>query len=217
MIGAAEVADSARRRNRQSGERNRDLMETLNLDFSGPFSFLDRGDSIFRAACGGAAGVYLWTIRQRDDSTHMMHYVDETVSLAKRHREHLIHILGLNYGIFDPDKAQEGICEPIWPGLWRNKSPDGPGRQVAAYQSFHSLVLRYLSVLKIFFAPLEVDTRLRRPIEGCIGWNLRNNHPADKALYPDDNHVGTMSEKNHGELVIAAPDTIRGLDERILY
>ena len=192
-------------------------METLHLDFDGPFSFHDRDDCVFRAVRGGLAGIYLWTIKQRRDNTHMVHYVGETVSFTKRQREHLVNILGLNYGIFDPDKAQEGICELIWPGLWRDKSPDGPVRQLAAYDTIHGAVLRYVSVLTVFFAPLDVDTPSRRHIEGCLGWHLRKNHPEDKVLYPDDNHVGALSEKNRGELVIAAPEVIRGLDERIPY
>jgi len=39
----------------------------------------------------------------------------------------------------------------------------------------------------------------------------------EKALYPDDNHVGTKEEKNHGELVISSDERIRGLDMRIRY
>lgn len=193
------------------------LVQTLNVNFTGPFSFLDRHDSVFRASCAAYAGVYLWTIRQLADNTHMVHYVGETLFLAKRHREHLINILGLNYGIFDPDKAQQGISELIWPGLWRDKSPDGPAKLIAKYTALGDTVLRYLSVLNVFFAPLNVDTQLRRHVEGCIGWNLRNERPADAALYPPDNHVGTMSEKNRGELVITAPEKIRGLAERISY
>lgn len=192
-------------------------MQSISLDFSGPFTFLDRDDSVFRASCAHAAGVYLWAIKQRENNTHLVHYVGETTCLAKRHREHLIHILGLNYAIFDPDKAQAGICEFLWPGLWRDKSMDGPSRLIAAYDAVHGSVLRYVSVLTIFFAPLAVSPQVRKHIEGCIGWNLRKNHPAEKTLYPDDNHVGTMSEKNHGDLVITTPVTICGLDKRIPY
>jgi hypothetical protein len=86
-----------------------------------------------------------------------------------------------------------------------------------AYETIHISIIKYVSILNIFFAPLEVETKLRKHIEGCIGWNLRNNHHADKELYPDDNHIGTKSEKNHGELIVTAPEKIRGLDERILY
>ena len=189
----------------------------LELSFAGPFTFLNGDNSVFKSPFASSAGVYLWTIRQRSDSSHLIHYVGETGSFAKRHREHLIHILGLNYGIFDPDKAQEGVCEFIWPGLWRDRSPDGPAQQIAAYHTAHGSVLSYLSVLTIFFAKLEAENRLRKHIEGCIGWNLRKNHPDAKTLYPDDNHVGTMSEKNHGNLVISSTERIRGLDRRIPY
>jgi hypothetical protein len=81
----------------------------------------------------------------------------------------------------------------------------------------HDDVTRYLAVLSIFFAELKTDDQLRKHIEGCIGWNLRNNHPEMKILYPDDNHIGTMPDKNHGELLITASQSIRGLDSRIPY
>jgi len=143
--------------------------------------------------------------------------VGETVSLGKRHREHLIHILGLNYGIYDPEMAQQGISQRLWKGLWRDKTADGPSAQLKAYEGIHRDVLRYLSILNIFFAELNVDKRLREHVEGCIGWGLRNNHPEHKVLYPDDNHIGTMKEKQNGELHITVSETIRGIDEIIPY
>ena len=194
-----------------------DNMSMLKLDFAGPFTFTGGDNSLFSASCAVCAGVYLWTIRQRSDGSHLIHYVGETASFAKRQREHLIHILGLNYGIFDYDKAQNGVCELIWPGLWRDRSLQGPSRQIEAYRSIHDSVLRYLSVLTVSFAELTVDKQLRRHIEGCIGWDLRNNHPEARVLYPDDNHVGAMHEKNHGELLISSSESIRGLDSQIPY
>jgi hypothetical protein len=189
----------------------------ISLNFIGPLTFTAGERSVFHAPCATAAGIYLWTIRQRNDQSHLIHYVGETVSLGARHREHLIHILGLNYGIFHPDRAQEGVCELLWRGLWRSKGLDGPSEQIGAYQTHHEQVLRYLSIVNIFFAELNTETQLRRHIEGCIGWNLRNNHSECKALYPDDNHVGTSPTKDRGELRISAPEPIRGLDARIPY
>jgi hypothetical protein len=186
------------------------------LNFVGPFTFTAGERSVFHFP-GTAAGIYLWTIKQRSDQTHLIHYIGETLSLGNRHREHLIQILGLNYGIFHPDKAQEGVCELLWPGLWRDKAPDGPSRQIEAYQAIHEQVTQYLAILNIFFAELNTEARLRKHIEGCIGWNLRNNHPTGKTLYPDDNHVGTGAAKDRGELRISAPEPIRGLDARIPY
>ncbi len=104
-------------------------MSEVRLDFQGPFSFVESSSSIFKAPCASTGGVYLWTIRQRDDDTHLIHYVGETNSLADRHYDHLNHILSLNYGIFHPEKAQEGFCELVWPGLWGRRMPDDPSKQ----------------------------------------------------------------------------------------
>jgi hypothetical protein len=190
-------------------------MTNITLNFEGPFTFRG-GKSVFHSPFAASSGIYLWTFRQRDD-THLIHYIGETVSLGKRHREHITQILGLNYGIFDTGKAQEGVCQLLWDGLWRDRTPEGPARQIEAYQTVHDDVICYVDALNIFFAEVEADTRLRRHIEGCIGWNLRNIHPKFKALYPDDNRVGTMPNKNHGELLITSSESIRGLDSKISF
>ena len=187
------------------------------LNFVGPFSFVGDGRSLFESPVASSAGVYLWTIKQRSDNTHLIHYVGETTSFASRHREHLIQILGLNYGIIHPEKAQDGICEWLWQGLWRDRSPLGPAKQIAAYQAIHQQMIRYLSLVNVFFAEVNTETQLRKHIEGCIGWNLRNNYPTCKALYPDDNHVGTMAAKNRGLLRIKTAEIVRGLDSEIPF
>lgn len=189
----------------------------MELNFQGPYTFMDGDASVFKAPCASAEGIYLWTIRQRNDRSHLIHYVGETVALAKRHREHLVNILGLNYGIFDPEKAQNGSSELIWRGLWRDRTAEGPLRQIAAYKESTEIVVRYLAVLNIFFAEVVVEQSLRKHIEGSIGYYLRNSHPELKVLYPDDNRVGISRNKRHGELLISAPEKILGLDERIPY
>lgn len=180
----------------------------ISLNFVGPFTFTGETTAVFQSPCAAAAGIYLWTIKQRRDNTHLIHYVGETTGLGSRHREHLIQVLGLNYGIFHAKKAQDGICELLWQGLWRDRSADGPVKQIAAYQEIHHHVIRYLSTINIFFAKLNTNTRLRKHIEGCIGWNLRNNHPEYKVLYPDDNRVGSMAVKNRGMLRVTASEVI---------
>lgn len=192
-------------------------MPDITLDFIGPFKFTDGENSVFSSPVATCPGLYLWAIRQSSDQSHLIHYVGETAALAARHREHLINILGLNYGIFNPERAQQGVCELIWPGLWRDKSPSGPARQIGAYVYHHEMVIGYVSVLNIFFAEIHVDSRLRKHIEGCIGWNLRKNHPDCKVLYPDDNRVGTSANKDNGVLRIHFQEPIRGLDEEIPY
>ena len=192
-------------------------MKELPLCFEGPFTFTEGDHCVFRSPLANSPGIYLWTVRQKKDNTHLIHYVGETKWLGKRHREHLVQILGLNYGIFNPGKAQEGISELRWNGLWRDRTPDASTRATVEYSQLHEVVVQYVNVIEIFFAKLEIETKLRRHIEGCIGWNLRNNHPDCKQLYPDDNHVGTMKEKTIGLLRIDAVESIRGLDAIIPY
>ena len=193
-------------------------MEKINLNFSGPYTFTEGEMFVFKCEYTKSAGIYLWTIKQTAQNYHLIHYIGETVSFSKRQKEHLIHILGLNYGIFNPEKAQKGILELQWDGLWRNKTVDGPGLQLKAYKELNHIVLKYVSILNIFFAELNVEKELRKHIEGCIGYNLRNNHKEYKVLYPDDNHIGTTkAEKTQGELIISNSELIRGLDPCIKF
>ncbi len=74
-------------------------MKEIKLHFKGPFTFIDGPQSVFYSEQAKSPCIYLWTIRQKKDNSHYIHYVGETVSLVKRQREHLIQILGLNYGI----------------------------------------------------------------------------------------------------------------------
>ena len=191
-------------------------MNDMKIHFEGPFTFAGGDSSIFHSPLSTSQGVYLWTFRQNATGSHLIHYVGETTSFANRHREHLIHILSMDYGIFDPDDAKNGKCTIIWPGLWRDKSADGPRKLLGRYAELAAtVVLRYLNSLTVFFAPLNVDTQLRRHVEGSIGWNLRNRHPHLRSLFPDDNHIGTSKTMHNVRLLITSSEPIQGLDQEI--
>ena len=192
-------------------------MEDVELHFGGPFTLSAGPRSLFHSCVANTSGVYLWTFRQRSDGSHLIHYVGETISLAKRHKEHLTHMLGMNYGVFDPDKAEQGVSAILWPGMWRDKSVDGPSKCLDAYGELNETVRRYVAALNVFFAPTSLPDQLRKHVEGCVGWNLRNRHPEHKVLYPDDNHIGTRADKTNGMLRVSSSERIRGLDELIPY
>jgi len=192
-------------------------MSDIHLDFTGPFTFTEGDRCIFHVPVSASSGVYLWAIRQLDCDEYLMHYVGETARLAKRHREHMVQILGLNYGIWDPDEAQRGVSKLVWTGLWRDRSADGPARAIRAYATHHDAAIRYLSVIEVFLVELQVDGRLRKHVEGCLGWHIRSGYPQHKVLYPDDNHIGRTKEYRKGMMRISAPVVIRGLDPVIPY
>ena len=75
---------------------------------------------------------------------------------------------------FDPDEAEQGVLEILWPGMWRDKSVDGPSTCLNAYGELNKTVRRYLAALNVFFAPTGLSVQLRKHVEGCVGYNLRN-------------------------------------------
>jgi len=194
-------------------------MNDIDLNFIGPFTF-NSSNTVFESNNENKSGIYIWTIKQKIDNTHFIHYIGETKSFANRHKEHLNEILCLNYGIFDPKDAKEGISNFIWKGLWRDKSLDAPLRQLETYKKFHEQILEYISIINIFFAELpenKVDTQLRKHIEGCLGWNLRKIHQEYTSLYPDDCRTARRRNVDHGKLIITVPEIILGLDHIIKY
>lgn len=188
----------------------------MNLNFIGPFTLIDGKSSVFNSLYIKSKGVYLWTIKQKKENYHLIHYVGESKFFAKRQKEHLNSILGLYYGIFDPEKAQNGKLEILWKGTWRIKDNNGPSLQLKAYEKLSSIILKYISVINIFFAETEsIDDNKRKHIEGSIGWNLRKKYPEFKVLYPDDNHIGTRLNKYNEKLTITTQEEIKGIDNEL--
>lgn len=186
-------------------------MESIELHFHGPFTFTPGAQSLFHSPYSAVSCVYLWTIQSERDGLYYIHYVGESTSFAARHREHLIHILGMDYGIFEPTEARNLVQKQIWPGMWRDRSPDGPARLLERYADSAADVLRYVEALTVFVAETNVAGPLRKHIEGSIGQNLRNNHRDKKALYPDDNHVG-VGPRIGAQMRLSADAPIAGLD-----
>jgi len=188
---------------------------TVQLHFSGPFSFGGGERSLFRCSSKNSACVYLWTIKSDLDHRFYIHYVGETTSLAKRQREHLIHMLGLNYGIFDPVAARRGELSLLWPGLWRDRTDEGPDRLLEAHARISGLVSDYVAALDVFVAPIDVDRSVRRHVEGAIAMNLRLNQKHECSLYPSDNHVGVGRTKRSLRILISSDAPIAGLADTL--
>jgi hypothetical protein len=188
------------------------LMQPLQLHFHGPLSFLPGEASLFHSPYRDVSGVYLWTIKSDVDGHYHIHYIGEAEKFARRHREHLVHVLGLNYGIIDPDNARRGVVKWLWPGLWRDKSAEGPGRLLERYARLADDVFRYVSALTVFVAPLDVARGDRRHVEGCLSKHLRTAHPEVKTLYPDDNRALARATRLGVRLELTADAPIAGLD-----
>ena len=190
-----------------------DCIDTITLDFYGPFKFVRGDNNLFHSDKIRNEGIYIWTIKDENKGINYVHYVGETTSFGKRQREHLIQITGLNYGIWDSEAAKQGISKMIWKGMWRDKSPDAVAFLLDNYADLSKKVKEYIGVINVYFAPTILDKHLRRHIEGCIGWNFRNKYPDLKTFYPDDNHIGTKANRLGQKIILILPEDIAGIDK----
>lgn len=181
-------------------------MSSLALHFDGPYTLTPGAQSLFTALGADVAGVYLWTLPSADGRL-CVHYVGETKHFASRHREHLVRILGLDYGLPDLDAARQGRLAWRWPGLWRLKTPDAPAMALACYEALAAEALRYAETLRIFVAPLDGGRALRCHVEGLLARHVRAAPGGAASLYPPDNRTlpGRTSYDLHIDVTAAAP------------
>lgn len=185
------------------------IMDEIHLHFHGLYKF----SNIVQSEYSASEGIYLWVIRDVQHDRNYIHYVGETTNLGRRHREHLTHILGLDYYIIDSDQAQQGVHEVLWSGMWRDKTPEAMVRTIEEYDSLKEKVSSYVNYIDIYFAETIQEANLRKHIEGSIGWHLRNRHPELNTFYPADNHVVMAKDPCGGVLRISSDEPILGLAE----
>jgi len=190
-------------------------MTQKSLHFFGPYSFLKGKKSLFHSEYSQNEGLYLWIIKDTDNNINYIHYIGETTKFAKRQKEHLVQILGLNYYVIDADLAKQGVHKILWNGMWRDKSKDAVTNAIKSYNTVSVYVVKYIECIDVYFAPTKFPRDIRRHIEGCIGWNLRNKYPVLTRFYPDDNRVGTRAEWLNKKISISSDEPIAGLDREI--
>ncbi|MEO6038670.1 MAG: hypothetical protein ABIQ93_09675 [Saprospiraceae bacterium] len=186
--------------------------QTISLDFFGPFKFIKGEFYLFESAFVKSEGIYIWTIKDEKNNQNFVHYVGETVSFGKRQKEHLIQITGLNYRIIDADLAKQGIEKIIWNGMWRDRTPNAVATLLDNYTEVSKKVVDYIGLINVYFAATTLEKHLRKHIEGCLGWNFRNNYPDHKTMYPDDNYVGIKAQRLGKNLLVNLPEEIVGID-----
>lgn len=188
-------------------------MQDLNIEFKGPFSFTScEGPSIFSAALGKEAGVYLWTVPYRQGG-HIVVYVGETgVSFAKRLKDHMTLVMGGSYRFTDVDRMFDGEEKVIWNGTWRKGTRDKMEEFLAQLPQFASKIQAYLRSIRIFVGPTTVDVGIRRRIEGALALGVRKSPKPFCSLYPEDNRYPLLKAGiKTFKLRIKTPVQIHGL------
>lgn len=174
------------------------------INFSGPFPLAAiKPDDPFMGS-----GVYIWAVKQMTGN-YRVHYVGQTGrSFYKRTKEHIIHILGGNYGIWDSNAMKKGKLDVVWDGLWRSGTISD---LIESFEVVGSAAKSYLSTLDLFLGNVTDDKHLRLHIEKAIVLALRESPETNSLLPSDIRYRASKKNKPDIKLNINCSSDIEGL------
>jgi hypothetical protein len=159
-------------------------------------------------------GIYLWAIKV-GDSYRITHIGQTSTSFYQRMKEHIINTLGGNYRISDTAALKRGESKIVWDGLWREgtreKLPDFLRDSTALFETAKA----NLKLENIFVAPLDVEDRMRRRIEGAIANHIRKDKVASSLLPKDIRVLGRLTTETQIPVKISAGVKILGLPDEL--
>lgn len=194
---------------------NAQTPKILTVKFDGPHpAYSETKDVLADCASRKQGGIYLWAIRV-GESFRVTHIGQTSTSFYHRMKEHIINTLGGNYRISDADALKRGEPKVLWDGLWR----EGTRERLPAFLSNSSKLFEAakenLKLEKIFVAPIDVEDRMRRRIEGAIANEIRKNKEAS-SLFPKDIRVlGRLTTESPIPIRISMGVKILGVPEQL--
>jgi hypothetical protein len=159
-------------------------------------------------------GIYFWAIKV-GDSYRITHIGQTSTSFYQRMKEHIINTLGGNYRISDPNALKRGESEIIWDGLWREGTREKLPEFLRDSTNLFEMAKANLKLENIFVAPLEVEDRMRRRIEGAIANHIRKDKTASSLLPKDIRVLGRLTTETAIPVKISAGVKILGLPEEL--
>lgn len=197
-------------------------METLELQWRGPFRFVGIGsDVIFNRLEAKLGGVYLWTIPL--EGQYLTHYVGQTGGFAKRFRESEQWYRGGLQKIYDSGEFAMGILKKpyLMEGYYGRDPKIKSARKVEFTRRAKELephLQKMKSLIHFFVAPVE-EKRLRERIEAAIYYRLSGS-PGKIRLFLEEgvkNYYGMRPERGEVPIIVKMrfPQQIMGLDREM--
>jgi hypothetical protein len=156
------------------------------LQWHGPYKWYGDGeDVLFSRPEIKQPGIYLWTILF--DGQYLTYYVGETGrAFEERFKEHTRDCLGGLYRVYDPDKFITGKKELSWEGMWKKGTRDRMGEFLIRFKELAPIIHKFMGLIDMFLAPIDVDQCTRQRIESAIA-----NH-----LYHQEGLIGTFQDND---------------------
>ena len=142
--------------------------ETM-LEWKGPFTWSGSGpDGLFSSEYAKATGAYLMTAPWNDG--YLIWGPGITVRpFAQRFWEHTKEFLSGTYNVLDAAALVQAQRVMVWHGLWYRKDRFGRLDEfLTKYAELAPHVVRLLSTLRIFVAPMNCEKRLLERIEAAV-------------------------------------------------
>jgi hypothetical protein len=125
--------------------------------------------------------------------------------------------MGGNYRICDAEWLLKGERKILWNGMWRKGTRNLMSVFVERYVELAPKIKAYLEVLDIFVAPIQVDKRIRRRIEGAIAFSLRRElAPIGSFITEDVRYSGRKDGEAPIQVMIRSSERLLGLESQIL-
>lgn len=188
------------------------MQNTIKLELFGPYKLFGNGILLFDVDVSQKRGIYFWTIRYGNG--YLVDYIGETgKTFHQRMKEHMIETMGGNYRICDPEMLLQGKEKIIWNGLWRKGTRGKIIKFIKIYENIAPIIKRYIEIHDIFLAPMTIDRRKRRLIEGNIANTIRKQKPPICNLLPPDiRYVYNRKKSEEGfNVIIECNENILGL------
>lgn len=160
------------------------------------------------------AGIFFTAVLVGD--TYRITHIGQTgTSFYARLKEHVIQTLGGNFRICDPQAMARGEIKVLWDGLWRpgrhGNLPEFVRNGPALFEAARSC----FKMEKAFVAPLNIEDRMRRRIEGAIAKQIRKDKAASSLFPPDVRYLPKLSTETATTIRIVTPKKILGMPEQL--
>lgn len=187
----------------------------LTIQFEGPYpAYSETKDVLADSKHRKAGGVYFWAIKV-GDSYRLTHIGQTGTSFYQRMKEHIINTLGGNYRIADPDALARGEVKLLWNGLWREGTRERLPEFLHDSSRLFEAAKRNLKLEQIFVAPLVIEDRMRRRIEGAMAKQIRKDKMAASLFPPDIRVLGRLTMETPIPVRLRVPQKILGLPEQL--
>ena len=187
----------------------------LTVHFDGPYpAYSETQDVLADCKHRKAGGVYFWAIKV-GDSFRLTHIGQTGTSFYHRMKEYIINTLGGNYRICDPDALERGETKLLWNGMWREGTRERLPEFLRDSSRLFEAAKRNLMLEQIFIAPLDVEDRMRRRIEGAIAKSVRKDKTASSLFPPDVRVLGRLTTEVPLPVRIRVGKKVLGLPEQL--